>query len=60
MVKHNFQHFIGEDIELANRALSQATQGVRGQAQVSMSIGLVWLGRFSGQILSSTWYYAKR
>ena len=32
---NNFANFVGEDIELANRALSQATASERGRTEVS-------------------------
>ena len=35
MQKANFRNFVGEDIELANRALAQATSSTSARAEVS-------------------------
>ena len=34
MQEQNFRNFVGEDIELANRSLSQSSQSKRGRAEV--------------------------
>jgi len=34
MLRHNFRNFVGEDIELANRALGHSTRSQRGRAEV--------------------------
>jgi len=34
MLQKNFGTFVGEDIELCNRSLSQASQSIRGQTEV--------------------------
>jgi hypothetical protein len=39
MLSQNFGSFVAEDIELANRGLSQTAGGKKGQAEVSSLIG---------------------